>query len=440
MGPGISAVTQSEGGANRGCVLVPDTRPPPGPNTAPRSGRASDAELAYAVASMTHGVLAHHADTSKRIDRVLAVDPGAAIGHAVRGLALCLQMRADLADAIAASLLRAEVALHERGGTDAEQSLVSALRAYAAGRPVEALGALDARLVRAPSDLLALKLGHALHFLIGDTAGLRRAVDAAVDAQPEDLVGRGFALGCQAFARIECGEIDEGERIGRKAVERQPDDAWGVHSVAHALATRHQSREGIAWLRACASGLTGMNNFGGHVAWHEALCHLELGESDAALAIYDTRIIVHLGGDYRDVVNAATLLHRLRVRGHDVRDRAALLATHAMARRGDHGSAFADLHYLLAISEHDTAAARDFARSMRAASVERTTHEADVARRVACDLADAILALREGARSAHLFEATHAAWPALGGSRIQREIFDVLLHEALENDAKLGRG
>jgi tetratricopeptide (TPR) repeat protein len=397
-----------------------------------------DTEHALAVASVTHGVLAHHSETAARIERLISLDPRAAIGHAVRGLALSLQMRTDLAETVATSLLRAETALHEDGGTDTEHALVSALRAYAAGRPFEALASLDAQLAEAPTDLLTLKLGHALHFLVGDTSGMRRAVDAAVRAQPTNLVGRGFALGCQAFAWIESGDVDEGERIGRAAVERQPDDAWGAHAVAHALATRQRASDGIAWLRACAPALEGMNNFGGHVAWHEALCHLALGEDDAAIALYDSRIAIHLAADYRDMANAATLLHRLRKRGHDVRDRAARLATHALRRRGDHGSAFGDLHYALAIADHDVPAANDYARSMRDAATERTTHEASVARRMACDLADGIVALASGARASHLFERHRSQWAALGGSRIQRETLELLLEEALAMEGSKG--
>ncbi len=413
---------------------------PPRPSVADaRPGRASEADLAVAVAAMTHGVLAHHAQTASRIERVLAIDPGAAIAHAVRGLALCLQMRADLADAIATSLLRAEVTLHDHGGSDTEHALVAALRAYAAGKPFEALAVLDARLARAPADLLVLKLGHAIHFLVGDTAGMRRAVDAAVAAQPDDLVGRGFALGCQAFARIESGAADEGERIARQGVERQPDDAWGVHAVAHALATEHRTREGIAWLRARRPGLEGVNNFGGHLAWHEALCHLEGGDDDAALALYDTEIVTYLAGDYRDVVNAVTLLHRLRARGRDVRDRVAHLARHVEARHGDHGSAFADVHHVLALAEHDVDRAAGFARSMRASAAQRSTHEAHVAREVACDLADGIVAAAKGAPAAHLFDACRERWPMLGGSRIQREIFDVLADEAHERERAADR-
>ena len=379
---------------------------------------------------MTHGVLAHHAETPARIAQLIASERGAALGHAVKSFALCLQMRTDLAESIADSIRAAELALRDREPSDAEGAVLAAARSYADGRPFDALRALDARLARAPSDLLVMKLGHALHFIVGDRSGMRLAIDAAVAAQPDDLTGRGFALGCQAFARIESGEIDEGERVGRRAVDLQPDDAWGAHAVAHALAARRRPSEGVAWLRRCMPALVGANNFLGHVAWHEALFQLALGADDEALAIYDTRIVTHLAGDYRDMVNAVTLLARLRRRGHDVRDRAARLAAHADARRGDHGSAFADLHYLLALADHDAVRAREFATSMRAASEARRTHEAEVARDVACDLADAILALRDGRDAVRAIEATRARWNRLGGSRIQREAFDALLAEA----------
>jgi hypothetical protein len=374
---------------------------------------------------VTRGVVAHLADTADRVARLLAFDPSSVLGHAVRGFALCLQMRTDLAPSIAASLAAAQRGLERNGGSDAEHALVAALRAYAAGRPFDALAVLDAQLAREPDDLLAMKLGHALHFIVGDTVGMRRAIDAAVEAAPAS----GYALGCQAFAWIEGGDVDAGERIGRRAIELSPDDAWGAHAVAHALATRGRPREGIAWLEQVAPSIAGANNFLGHVAWHEALCRLATNDDDAALAIYDARIVTHLAGDYRDLVNAVTLLHRLRQRGHDVRDRAARLAKVADSRLGDHGSAFADLHYLLALADHDLERARAFATSMRAAST-RPTHDAQLGRELACDLADAIVTLRDGGNAAPGFAHTRSRWSALGGSRIQREIFEMLHDEA----------
>jgi hypothetical protein len=68
---------------------------------------------------------------------------------------------------------------------------------------------------------------------------------------------------------------------------------------------------------------------------------------------------------------------------------------------------------------------------MRAAAWERDTHEARLAREVACDLVDAIVALREGRPAAHLFAPTRHAWHRLGGSRVQREAFECLFEEAL---------
>jgi hypothetical protein len=379
---------------------------------------------------LTHGVLAHSADTPDRLARLLAVDPQNVLGHAVRGFALCLQMRTDLAPSITTSLANARRGIDVRGASDSERALVLALSSFAEGRPLDALAVLDAQLARTPSDLLAMKLGHALHFVVGDTTGMRCAIDAAVASQPLDLPMRGFALGCQAFAWIESGEVDAGERIGRRAVELAPDDAWGAHAVAHALATRGCAREGIAWLRAVAPSIAGANNFLGHVAWHEALGHLALGDDAAAIAIYDARIVTHLAGDYRDVVNAVTLLLRLRRRGHDVRDRSAALADHSRARLGDHGSAFADLHYVLAIADHHAASARAFVESMRDSAAMRATHDATLGREFACDLADAIVTLRDGGDAAPGFASTRPRWSALGGSRIQREVFEMLHDEA----------
>ncbi len=383
---------------------------------------------------LVQALLSHHEATAARLEQRIAHEPDAALGHAIRAIALGLQMRRAHADAIAAALDRAQAALLRPETSDQERALTAAAQSFAAGRPMDALRVLDERLARAPADLLVMKLGHAIHFLVGDTAGMRRAIDAAVAAQPADLPGRGYALGCQAFARIESGDVERGEQIGRQAVAHQPDDAWGAHAVAHALTTRGRMRECVDWLRACRAGLAHANNFGGHLAWHEALCHLALGDDAEAIALYDARVAIHLGPDYRDVVNGVTLLHRLAARGHDVRDRAARLAAIAIEHVGDHGSTFADLHYLLALADVDPERARRFAASMRAAAT-RETHEARIAREVGLDVADAIVlgAAREPA--ARRLEISRERWPALGGSRLQRTIFEILLDEARAREA-----
>jgi hypothetical protein len=49
--------------------------------------------------------------------------------------------------------------------------------------------------------------------------------------------------------------------------------------------------------------------------------HLDLGEYDAALALYDADIRAEKTDDYRDISNGASLLSRLELEGVDVGDR-----------------------------------------------------------------------------------------------------------------------
>lgn len=396
-----------------------------------------DETAVRAIERVTHGLLAHRRDTAEALEALLAHDPGSTFGHAIRGFATWLLMRTEHAPTVQRALGAAEDSLAARDGTDAERALVLALRALSRGRPLDAIAVLDARVEQAPTDLAAMKLGHALHFLVGDTEGLARTMESVITRMPRDLPGRGFALGCAGFARIERGEVEGGERLAREGVMLQPDDAWGAHAVAHALSTRLRPGDAAAWLVSCAPAMEHTNNFGGHLAWHEALCRLAIGEDERALALYDERVVTWLGRDYRDFVNAITLLHRLRLRGHDVRTRLEVLAAEAEKRVGDHGSAFADTHHVLALAETGVDRARAFAASMRAAATERDTHDARVAREVGCDLADAIVALFETTPDARRhardrFEHTREGWPRLGGSRLQRAIFTLLAREAHE--------
>jgi hypothetical protein len=124
---------------------------------------------------------------------------------------------------------------------------------------------------------------------------------------------------------------------------------------------------------------------------------MQLGELDAALALHDARIAGHLGRDYRDACNAATLLWRVSNEGLDVGNRWLKLAELARARIRDHGSAFADAHYALSLAAAgDVPTAKAFVRSMRDASADRTDHAAGVVSAVGVPLASGIVALYSG--------------------------------------------
>jgi hypothetical protein len=75
---------------------------------------------------------------------------------------------------------------------------------------------------------------------------------------------------------------------------------------------------GLDWLTGREASWAHCNNFRFHVWWHRALMHLDLGEHDAALALYDADIRAEKTDDYRDISNAASLLARLELEGVDV--------------------------------------------------------------------------------------------------------------------------
>ena len=86
--------------------------------------------------------------------------------------------------------------------------------------------------------------------------------------------------------------------------------------------------------------------------------HLDLGQTDAVLALYDGQIRCDRTDDYRDISNAASLLCRLELDGVDVGNRWEELAALAQNRTEDGSLIFADLHYLLALIGGDRGDAR----------------------------------------------------------------------------------
>ena len=159
--------------------------------------------------------------------------------------------------------------------------------------------------------------------------------------------------------------------------------------------------------------------------------------------MHDEHIAVHLGRDYRDVANASTLLWRLEQEGVAVGCRWERLAQLASERIGDHGLAFADAHYALALSgAQQLAAAEGFVRSMRTAATTRQGLYASVAAEIGVPLAEGIVALGSGLPMTAVEKRLPIA-PAfvrLGGSHAQRDIFrQVLIEAALQCDEPLAR-
>lgn len=399
-----------------------------------------------AVALLEHaivGLAGHRADTAQRIERALDADPGLVAAHCIAAFAYKALGRTDLEDAARARVRLAQASLTERGGSPREHGLVAAIDAWCRGEALAAVARLEHVLDAYPTDLLAFKLTHAVHFILGRPLAMRAAIERVLHAWDEHMPGFGYVLGCHAFALEETEELERAEAVGRRAVALEPLDAWGAHAVAHVMERQDRSEDGLRWMDEVEPGLDGCNNFGGHLAWHRSLLHLQRFELDQALALHDERIAVHLGRDYRDVANAATLLWRLEHEGMAVGDRWQRLAELARERIGDHGLAFADAHYALALaSSGDLSSAARFVASMREAAAARTGFYAQVLAEVGVPLAEGIVSLAAGsARSAlERMLPVSRSLIRLGGSHAQRDIFaQILIEAAVRSDRVLAR-
>ncbi len=374
------------------------------------------------------GVLSHAASTGPDLNRVLAAAPDFALGQAIRGVSCLLLGRSEMVE-IARQAFAA--ALQGAPATMREIAFVHALGDWIGGRPSRAAARIQVILNLNPRDALAMKMIQAIHFVMGRPHAMRASVEA-VAAAWDDHPARGYLLGCHAFALEETGEYGAAERMGIEGVALAPDDAWGLHAVAHVYDMTGRARDGLAWLTGRESSWAHCNNFRFHVWWHRALMHLDLGQYDVALAHYDADIRAEKTDDYRDISNAASLLSRLELEGVDVGNRWDELADLSENRATDGCLAFADLHYMLALcgGERDAAAAGLIAR------MQATRTAVNEAQRIIAHpglhMAQGLQAFAAGDYSGafvHL-RAGRTDMQAIGGSHAQRDVFERITIEA----------
>ncbi len=293
--------------------------------------------------------LAHSAVTPTHLGATLEADPGFAMGHAVKGMFYILLGRRELLATAREALEAARSALHGGEATARERAYVAALMLWLSGKPKAALDIFAGILATYPGDTLAMKLDHALRFVLGDCTGMRSSIERVAPAYGLDHPGRGYMLGCHAFALEETGDYEAARLTGRSGLELASDDAWGLHAVAHVHDMTADAKGGIEWLNGREAAWAHCNNFRYHVWWHKALMHLDLGDIDTVLQLYDDEIRSDKTDDYRDISNATSLLSRLELEGIDVGNRWEELADLSARRTDDGCLIFADLHYLLAL-------------------------------------------------------------------------------------------
>ena len=379
---------------------------------------AAIAAFERAVAALA----AHRPLAGANLDEAVGLAPDFVAAHALKGFAALTLGRAELRPHAVGAAREARAAADRSGRwTAGEAALLDGLDIAVTGRFTDGAARLERQLACEPRNFLLLKVAHALRFMAGDLDGMLAATSAVLPHWTDAEPAAGYVYGCHAFGLEEAGRYAEAERYGMLALERAPDDAWGLHAISHVDEMKGRTREGIARLEASRALWSRCNNFQFHLAWHLALLHLEAGAYDRVLALYDTEIRPEPTDDYRDVANAASLLWRLRLAGIGVGDRWDELRALGRRRADDTTLMFASLHHMFALAAGGDAAAIDAVlASWEAEAAQGRGDQAQVAACVGLDLARVIAGrVRPGTDYARLARRL----PALGGSNAQRDVF-----------------
>jgi tetratricopeptide (TPR) repeat protein len=364
------------------------------------------------------------------IDAALARDPSFVMGHCIKAGMIVAAQERPLEPALRAAVEAGEALAPS--ATDRERAHLAAARAWLEG-DFDRAAARYARLAAEhPRDLLAIQVAHLCDFMLGRSSGLRDHVAQVLHAWDPAVPGYAQVLGMYAFGLEETGDMPRAEEAGRRAVELDPRDGWASHAVAHVMEMQGRLGEGGAWIEETAAAWEPDNGLSFHNWWHRALFLLDAGDAAGALELYDRRIRPGRSDVALEMIDAAALLWRMHLRGHDTGDRFAALAEDWARRLDDGYYAFNDAHALAALLGAGRAA--DAARLLR--NLERDADapgtNGRMVREVGLPVARGLAAFARGdfAGCAEELLAVREGAARFGGSHAQRDLLSLTALEA----------
>ena len=396
------------------------------------SGATAVAAAAYNDAVRAFNLV--NGDTIGLFDAACEAAPGFAMAHLGKAWVFALANDPLLLTKAAALVeIARPMTLNER-----EQAHLGALTHLVEGARAAAVAVLDRHLMRFPFDLVAHQAAALIDGFLGRFPWVRDRSARALPFWSKDQPGYGTLLAFHGFGLEEAGDYPRAEDESRAAAELEPLSFWPHHTVAHVMEMTGRPEDGLGWMaarEALWSTPGHMNQV--HIWWHKALFHLELGQYDAALALYDGPIRATQRPLSLSLTNATALLWRLdtlscEMGGCDIgqrwREQADLWTGHADGKC----LVFADIHAAMA----ELRAGREALVDRRLATMRETAasnlEAAGLYRTVGIPVVEALAAFHRGAYA----EAVELLLPVrvdlwqIGGSHAQRDVVDWTLTEA----------
>jgi hypothetical protein len=314
-----------------------------------------------------------------------------------------------------------------------EQAHLAALSHLVQGARAAAVAVLDRHLMHCPFDLVAHQGAALTDGFLGRFPWIRDRSARALPFWSKDQPGYGTLLAFHAFGLEEAGDYTRAEDESRAAAELEPLSFWPHHTVAHVMEMTGRPEDGLRWMKAREplwSTPSHLNQV--HIWWHKALFHLELGQYEAALALYDGPMRATQRPVALSLTNATALLWRLDALGCDTGDRWRDLAASWEGHADGKCLVFTDIHAAMAElrSGQETLVERrlEAMRETAASGVEA----AGLYRTVGVPVVEGLAAFHRGAWA----EAVELLLPVrfdlwqIGGSHAQRDVVGWTLTEA----------
>ena len=391
------------------------------------SGATEEAASLYEEAVRAFNLV--YGDAVGQFDAARQAAPGFVMAHlgkawvfAVANDPGLLTQAATLAD-IARSL-----ALNER-----EQGHLAALSHLVQGARGAAVAVLDRHLMRYPFDLVAHQAAALTDGFLGRFHRVRDRSARALPLWSKDQPGYGTLLALHAFGAEEAGDYARAEDESRAAADLEPLSFWPHHTVAHVMEMTGRPEDGLGWMAAREALWSGPGHLNQvHVWWHKALFHLELGQYEEALGLYDGPIRASQRALALSLTNATALLWRLDTLGCDVGDRwreqAELWEGHADGKC----LVFADIHAAMAELRSDREPLVERRLEWMRETAANGVEAAGLYRAVGIPIVEGLTAFHRGAYgdAVELLLPTRCVLCQIGGSHAQRDVVDWTLTEA----------
>jgi tetratricopeptide (TPR) repeat protein len=393
----------------------------------PLSGATEDAVTAYNDA--IRAFILVHGDAIERFDAARQAAPAFAMAHLGKAWVFTLANDPGLMTQARALVETVRpLPMNER-----EQAHLAALSHAVLGARAAAVAVLDRHLMRYPFDLPAHQCAALLDGFLGRFHWVRDRSARALPLWSRDRPNYGSMLAFHAFGLEEAGDYARAEDESRAAAELEPLSFWPHHTVSHVMEMTGRPEDGLGWMAARENlWSTPQHPNQVHIWWHKALFHVELGQYDAALALYDGPIRATQRRLGVSLTNASALLWRLDMLGSDVADRwgdlTALWDGHADGKC----LVFADIHAAMAELRSGSAGLVERRLTAMRETAASNAEAAGIYRTVGIPVIEGLAAFHRGAYDhavAALLPVRVELWQ-IGGSHAQRDVVDWTLTEA----------